>query len=224
MTVCTAPGLLTTTRRRVGMGTLSAVTAGGSGPCRQSPRARSTPANASSAVTSPDNGQHGIVGQIVRAMKRHQVAARDGADRPRRTALGHAVRVESVDQTVEDDVGNVGGIVVADLQARQHLVALPLDLGRREGRAPRHVGQQIEGEVEAVLHDEDVDETEVAGRAPLPARRRCCRWRRRSAGRSGWSSPGREVDRRARATPGWPGGSAAAPARRIIRTLTAGCS
>ena len=75
--------------------------------------------------------------------------------------------MEAVDQPVEDDIGNVRGIVVADLQrqARQDLVALPLDLVRRERRAPRHVGEQIEGEVEAVLHHEDVDEPEVAGRA-----------------------------------------------------------
>ena len=113
----------------------------------------------------PHNGQHGVVGQIVRAVECHQVAAGYGADGPRRAALGHAVGMEAVDQPVEDDVGDVRRIVVADPQTRQHLVALPFYLVRREGRAPRHVGEQIEGEVEAVLHHEDVDEAEIAGRA-----------------------------------------------------------
>ena len=112
-----------------------------------------------------DDREHRVVRQVVGAMERHQVAARDGADRPRRAALRHAVGMETVDEPVEHDVGDVRRIVVADLQARQHLVALPLDLGRREGRTARHVGQQVEREVEAVLHHQDVDKPEVAGRA-----------------------------------------------------------
>ena len=96
------------------------------------------------------------------AVERRQVVARDGPDRLRRSALRHAVRVEPVDQSVEDETGDVRRIVVADLKSRQDLVALPLDLGWREGGPARHVGEQVEREVEAVLHDDDVDEPEIA--------------------------------------------------------------
>ena len=109
-----------------------------------------------------DHRHHRIVRQIVGAVERHQVIARDGPDRGRRSALRHAVRVEPVDQPVEDDAGDVGWIVVADLKSRQNQVALPLDLGGREGRPARHVGEQVECEVEAVLHHDGVDEPEVA--------------------------------------------------------------
>ena len=112
-----------------------------------------------------DNGKHRVVRQVVRAMERDQVGARDGTDRPRRAALRQAVGMEAVHEPVEDHAGDVGRIVVADPQAGQDLVALPLDLGLRKGRPPRDVGEQVEREVEAVLHHEDVDEPEVARRA-----------------------------------------------------------
>ena len=171
-----------------------------------------------------DDGKHGIVRQVVRAMERDQVAARDGTDRPRRAALRQAVGMEAVHEPVEDHVGDVGRIVVADPQAGQDLVALPLDLRLRKGRPSRHVGEQVEREVEAVLHHEDVDEPEVARRAHAQRAADAVDGAGKSPGRSALSSPGREAARRTRRRPGWPGGSAAAPARRIMRTLTAGCS
>ena len=113
----------------------------------------------------PDHGQHRVVGQVVGAVEGCKVVPGDGPDRLRRSALRHAVGVEPIDQPVEDHPGDVGRVVVADLHSRQDLVALALDLGGREGRPARHVGQQIECEVEAVLHDDHVDEPEVARRA-----------------------------------------------------------
>ena len=53
----------------------------------------------------------------------------------------------------------------ADLQARENLLALPLDLGRRECRTPRDVGQHAEADVEAVLHHDHVDEAQIGAGA-----------------------------------------------------------
>ena len=66
--------------------------------------------------------------------------------------------MEAVDQPIEHRVGDVAGILEADLQARQHLLALALDLRRRERRLPRHVGQHLQAGVEAVLHHDHVAE------------------------------------------------------------------
>ena len=51
--------------------------------------------------------------------------------------FGQAVRMEAVDQPIEDDRRDVVGILVADLQARQRLLPLPLDLLELERRIAR---------------------------------------------------------------------------------------
>ena len=106
--------------------------------------------------------RHGVVRQVVGPVELHQVVAGDGADRCRHPPLRHPVRMEAVDQPVEHDAGDVGRIVVVHLEARQDAAADPLDLLIRERRMPRHVGHQVESEVEAVLHHQDVDEAQLA--------------------------------------------------------------
>ena len=66
--------------------------------------------------------------------------------------VGPAVRMEAVDEPVEHHPGDVVRIVVADLEARQNLLTLPLELLGRELRVPRQIGHHVEPEREAVLH------------------------------------------------------------------------
>ncbi len=98
-------------------------------------------------------------------MKGNEIVARQRRDRLRRAAVGHPVRVKAVDQTIEDGVGDVFRILGADLQARQHLLALPLDFSGRERRKSCHVGQHLHAAVEAVLHHDHVEERQIGGRA-----------------------------------------------------------
>src|SRR5258707_524863 len=70
--------------------------------------------------------------------------------------------MEPVHQPVEDDAGEVVRIVVADLQPGENLLALAVDLFRCKCRVPCEIGNEIEREAEAVLHDSRVDEGDVA--------------------------------------------------------------
>ena len=69
--------------------------------------------------------------------------------------------MKSVDQPIEHGVGNESGIVEIHLQRRQRLLALPLDFFRRKRRVARHIGQQLQTGIKAVLHDDDVDEGQI---------------------------------------------------------------
>ena len=55
------------------------------------------------------------------------------------------------DQPAEHRIGEVTGIVVADLQAGQRLAPLPIDFFRREGRVLDEVGGQPKGQIRLVL-------------------------------------------------------------------------
>ena len=67
-------------------------------------------------------------------------------DRGRCAAVGTPVRMRAVDEPVEHGAGEIVRVVVADLEARQHLLALPLDLLGRECRMPRDVRNEIQAE------------------------------------------------------------------------------
>ena len=65
------------------------------------------------------------------------------------------------------------GILEADLQARQHLLPLTLDLGRRRTPDARAMSDSMRMPgLEAVLHHDHVDEGEVGRRRRRPSRRR----------------------------------------------------
>jgi hypothetical protein len=98
-------------------------------------------------------------------VERHDVLAREAGDRRRRPRRRQAVRIGAVDQPIEHRVGEKPGILQADLQVREHLLPLPFDVVRRERGAPRHVRQQAQPVVEAVLHHDHVDEAEIRTRA-----------------------------------------------------------
>jgi hypothetical protein len=113
-----------------------------------------------------DDGQNCVIGHEVLAMVGNQVVASDRRQRLRRSALRQAVRMKSVDQPIENGVGNKSRILEVHLQRRQGLPALSLDLFRRKRRVARHIGQQPQTGIEAVLHDDDVDEVRSV---PAPA-------------------------------------------------------
>ena len=112
-----------------------------------------------------DEREDCVVRQEVPRVEREEIVARDRGDCRRRAVLRHAVRMETVDETIEDGVGHVAGIVRAHLQPRQHLLPLPLDLARREAGVPHHVGQDPHPGLEAVLHDDHVAERQVGAGA-----------------------------------------------------------
>ena len=79
-----------------------------------------------------DDREQRVVRHEPRLVERDEVVARDPRDRLRRAFVRPAVRMEAEDEPIEDRVGDVVGIVVADLQRRQRLPALQLDLRRRK--------------------------------------------------------------------------------------------
>ena len=52
--------------------------------------------------------------------------------------------MKSVDEPIEDHAGQIVGIVVADLQARQNLLTLAIDLFTGKRRMTREIGHEIE--------------------------------------------------------------------------------
>ena len=73
--------------------------------------------------------------------------------------------MEPVDEPIEHDARDEIGILEADLQARDSLLALAIDFLLFERRIPHHIGQQIEAKRQAVLHHDHVGEAEVVTRA-----------------------------------------------------------
>ena len=112
-----------------------------------------------------DNRHDRVVRREVLLMKREQIVPRDTGHRRRRAAVGHPVAVEAVHEPVEHGVGEVLGIVEADLEERQLLLPLAIDLFGGERRMLDHVGQHAHARLEAVLHHDHVHEAEIAGRA-----------------------------------------------------------
>ncbi len=116
-------------------------------------------------VDVADDREQGVVGRVVRGVEVDEIVARDPPHRLRGAVRRLPVGVRRVDQPREDDPRQVLRVVVADLEPRQHLLALALDLGRRERRVSGGVGDHVQPELEAVGHDEDVDEGQVRARA-----------------------------------------------------------
>ncbi len=145
ISVCTAPGDRRSRPRRVGGGGSSALTAGSSTRSHE-PNARSAPGNASSGVTSPTIARIALLApnqRLWNARRSSRVMAAIESGVPE---SGLAVRMKPVDQPIEDHAGEIVGIVVADLQARQDLLTLPLDFLGGERRMAREVGHEIERE------------------------------------------------------------------------------
>ena len=112
-----------------------------------------------------DDGEDGVVGREVLVVKRDEIVTRDGGNRVGRAGFRHAIRVEPEHQPVEDGVGDERRILEADLKVRQQLLALPIDLRRRERRMARDIGQHSQPDLEAVLHDDRIDEAQIDARA-----------------------------------------------------------
>ena len=131
ISVCTAPGLSMTTTRRVGGGGSTGFGAVGFGRAPLAERALGAGERLLGRDVADDR-EDGVVGAEPGLVERDEIVARDARDRLRRARVRPAVRMEAVDEPVEHHAGEVVRIVVADLQPRQDLLALPLDLLRRE--------------------------------------------------------------------------------------------
>ena len=154
------------------------------------------------------DGQQAVVRRVVGAVEGQQVLARHSLNGLHRAVAGRAVRMDTVDQAVEHHVGEVLGVLVSHLQPRQDLLALALELLRREGRVAQDVGEQPHSQREIVLHHHHVDEGKVTpqARAQQPSRAvdRLGHLLRRCA----WRCPGRAAStpsRPRRASPPGPG-------------------
>ena len=98
-------------------------------------------------------------------MEPDEIGARHGVDRVGRAGLRQAVRMEAVHEAVEHRVGDIIGIFEADLQSRQNLLSLAIDLVRRERGVAHDVGQHPQAHVEAVFHHDHVHVAEIGARA-----------------------------------------------------------
>ena len=131
--------------------------------------------------------------------------------------------MESVNEPIEHGRGNVVGILVVDLQPRERLLTLALDLFDLERRMPHNVREQIEPGAEAVFHDDDAGKAQVAA----GARFQITTDRVDLVGnllRRLFRRPLVEQRSEQRCQPFLVLGSAADPARTRRRRLTSGCS
>ena len=112
-----------------------------------------------------DNGEDRVVRAEPSFVEREQIVPRQRRDRLWRAALRPAVRVESIHEAIENDVGEKLRIVVADAHARERLLALALELLRRERGMLREIRHEIEAEAQAVFHDDRVDRRHAGTRA-----------------------------------------------------------
>ena len=169
ISVCTAPGLSTTTTRRVGGGgSGSSIRARPLRPRAEHPLAPRTPPR---VVTSPTIARMQLFGAKNvwwNATRSSRVIA---GNRLGCAAVRHAVRMESVDRgdrtrrrPHSPDPRSL------TCSARQRLLPLAIDLLGRERRVAHDVGHQVERRIEAVLHHDGVDEGQVgAGARAQPA-------------------------------------------------------
>ena len=163
--VCTASGLLTTITAGSASGGVDERARPATSLRSQSPNTFLTAVERFLGGHVADDGEDRVVGHEILLVERDDVVPRDAVDASRRAGLRHAVGMEAVDEPIEHGVGDVLGILEADLQAGQHLLPLAIDLLRRERRMPRHVRQHAHAGVEAVLHHDHVEEGQVGAGA-----------------------------------------------------------
>ena len=94
----------------------------------------------------PDDGENRVVGAEPGLVERDEIVPGDARDRIRSARVRAAVGMESVDQPVEHHPGDVVRVLVADLEPRQDLLTLSLELLRRELRVSRQVRHHVEPE------------------------------------------------------------------------------
>ncbi len=137
-------------------------------PARRATASRRTPSRARPWPRRryvADDGDQRVVRHEVALVEVDDVLPRQRAKRFGGAAAGQAVRVEAVDQPIDHLAGDVVRILRRHLQARHRLLALPLDLLRRERRPPHDVGHQLQRQRQAVLHHDRVDVGEVGAGA-----------------------------------------------------------
>ena len=203
ISVCTAPGLSMTMTRRVGGGGVDRLRRLRAGRLRGQLAERALgPRERLLGRHVADDREDRVVGAEPLLVERDQVVAGDRGQRFRRARLRPAVRMEAVDQPVEDDVRQELRVVVADPHPRERLLALALDLFLRERRMLRHVRDQIQAEAQAVLHHDRLDVAQV--RAGAGAHRAADRVDGIGdlLGATASSCPGRAASPRARRRPG----------------------
>ena len=72
--------------------------------------------------------------------------------------------MEAEDEPVEHEIRDVVRIVVADLQRRERLPALAIDLLRRKRRTLHHLGREAEHQIDLIFDDGAADERQfIAG-------------------------------------------------------------
>jgi hypothetical protein len=112
-----------------------------------------------------DDCQDRAVGDEMTVVKRDEIVAGDAGDGLRRAGLGQAVGMKAIHESIEHRIGDVLRIIKTHTQARQHLLALAIDLRLREPGMSRHVRQHPHGGFEAVLHDDHMQERQVGAGA-----------------------------------------------------------
>ena len=95
-------------------------------------------------MTSPTTASRQLFGANHVLLKRDQIVAIKLLERFRRPVGRPAVGMEPEDQPLGDDVGDEVGILVAHLEALQHLLLLAIELFVGERRVADDVGQQVE--------------------------------------------------------------------------------
>ncbi len=79
-----------------------------------------------------DDRQDHVVRDEVALVVRLQILARDPRQRLGRAAARQAIRMEAVDEAIEQHAGHVVGVVAVDLQRGDGLLLLAIDLFRRQ--------------------------------------------------------------------------------------------
>ncbi len=97
-------------------------------------------------------------------MKLAEILTRDLLDRLRHAAVGESVGMKAVDQAVEHRARDEVGVLEADAEVLNRLLALALDLFGREGRPADDLGEHVHADVEAVFHHENGRRRHVAAR------------------------------------------------------------
>ena len=130
------------------------------------------------------------VGDVVPLVEGGEVVAGQAAHRLRRAVGRQAVGVAAEDQPVEGGAGQIGRVLLLDLQAAQGLAAPALDLFGGEGGVEHDVGEQVEAEVELVGgHLRRWRRPRLGAGRRRRGRRPRSRSSRRSAAPSGWRCP-----------------------------------
>ena len=118
-----------------------------------------------------DEGDQRVVRVVPAPVERHEIVARQRRHRVRRPVARLAVGMEAEDQALDHRAGHVVRILVAHLQRRQQLLALPLELLGREGRPADDVGEQLQPLVQVARQQDGVGEGQVGAGAGAEVRR-----------------------------------------------------